>query len=169
MDASLRTPTPADYWEITSWIVDAKSCLQWAGPRLEFPFAVGELPQLLTMTGGESYCLGPRDASPYGFGQHWPRGPNRVHLGRIIVSPALREKGLGSLLVKQLSARAVAVSGANEVTLNVYRDNPGALSLYRKLGFVPVETESRADAIFMRLDAADVWSDPGLPTEQRVE
>lgn len=61
----------------------------------------------------------------------------------------MRRRGLGSLLVRQLQNVAFEIPGTREVTLNVYRDNLGALSLYEALGFVPVESKSRADALFM--------------------
>jgi ribosomal protein S18 acetylase RimI-like enzyme len=44
----------------------------------------------------EGHCLG--------FGQYWPT-PGTLHLGRIIVSPQARGRGLGRVLMQALMAR----------------------------------------------------------------
>ena len=150
MSATLRIPEPADYEVIASWVPDAGSCLRWAGPRVPFPFTAAELPRLLTMAGGRSYCLAEGAASPLGFGQHWVLRPGAVHLGRIIISPAARGRGLGRLLCQLLVAQAIAATGAAEMTLRVFRSNTAALSLYSSLGFSAVEAESSQDVLFMR-------------------
>jgi ribosomal protein S18 acetylase RimI-like enzyme len=144
---------PADYNTIASWIPDAAACLRWAGPRLAFPFSAAELPALLTVAGGESYCLSDGE-EPCGFGQHWVVTPGAVHLGRIILSPAARGKGLGRVLCRQLATKAVQSTGANTVTLRVYHDNTVALALYASLGFTPVEPESDEEVLFMKAEAA---------------
>jgi ribosomal protein S18 acetylase RimI-like enzyme len=113
-----------------------------------FPFSAAELPALISVPNGESYCFA--DGSiPYGFGQHWVHTPGAVHLGRIILSPAVRGKGLGRELCQQLATTAVQRTQATTVTLRVYRDNAAAVALYASLGFAPVETESGQDVLFM--------------------
>jgi ribosomal-protein-alanine N-acetyltransferase len=149
MDCTLRSLHPADYEAITSWVPDASACLRWAGPRVRFPFSAAELPALLTVPNGSSYCLADVTAL-YGFGQHWVVTPGAVHLGRIILSPEMRGQGLGRVLCQQLAAKAMQNTGANTVTLRVYRDNAVAVALYASLGFTPVESESDADLLFMK-------------------
>lgn len=151
MNTALRTPLPVDYLAIASWIPDAKACIRWAGPLLSFPFAAAELEARLSVARGESYCLAEGGNTPYGFGQHFVVEQGLVHLGRIIVSPAVRGKGLGRELCRQLIARATQATGASAVTLRVYRDNPTALHLYLGLGFIPVELRSTEDVLFMEL------------------
>lgn len=161
---SLRATRPADYGEIASWIPDADACIRWAGPRVTFPFSVDELPRLLDVPNGESWCLGDDGAAPRGFGQFWPYEPNAVHLGRIIVSPAVRGKGYGRELCRGLIAKAIQSTGASVVTLRVYRDNATAVALYRSLGFDPVESQSTPYALFMRMQVesfGDAVPEPG--------
>jgi ribosomal protein S18 acetylase RimI-like enzyme len=153
---ALRPTLPSDYTEIASWISDADACMRWAGPRVPFPFSYGELATLLAVAGGESYCLFDGGASACGFGQHWVLTPGSVHLGRIIVSPALRGRGFGRQLCQHLIARAIEATGATAVTLRVYRDNPAAIALYSSLGFVPVEVESAEEVLFMRMPGQSV-------------
>ncbi len=153
MSVTLRIAEPADYEVIASWIPDPQSCLRWAGPRVPFPFTPAELPRLLAMADGRSYCLAERVANPVGFGQYWMLRPAAVHLGRIIVAPAARGRGFGRLLCQLLVARAIEATGATEVTLRVFRDNTTALSLYSSLGFSAIEAESSQEVLFMRRGA----------------
>lgn len=76
-----------------------------------------------------------------------------VHLGRVIVSPALRGTGAGRLLCEKLIARALESTGASRVTLRVYRDNKAARSLYASLGFSVVVSQSTAELLFMSAQA----------------
>jgi [ribosomal protein S18]-alanine N-acetyltransferase len=146
---TLRTPQPDDYAAVASWIPDAKACIRWAGPLVPFPFTAAELPQLLAVSESESYCLVTSDEVPCGFGQHFIVEQGEVHLGRIIVSSAARGKGLGRELCRRLMSRAIQATAANTVTLRVYRDNLAALHLYSSLGFMPVESRSDEEVLFM--------------------
>ncbi|HEY5707546.1 MAG TPA: GNAT family N-acetyltransferase [Terrimicrobiaceae bacterium] len=154
MNVSLRPPTSTDYTLIASWIPDAQTCFRWAGPRVSFPFSASELPQVLAIPGGESYCLTDGGSEPLGFGQHWPRADGTVHLLRVIVSPTLRGRGFGRELCNQLIARALEFGGADTVTLNVCRDNSAAIALYESLGFARAGSKSSGESLFMRLSAS---------------
>jgi [ribosomal protein S18]-alanine N-acetyltransferase len=153
VNVALRSARPADYEAIAAWIPDAEACLRWAGPRVAFPFSAAQLPHLLSVDGCASYCWSDGGSAACGFGQHWPHESGAVHLGRIIVSPALRGRGLGRELCRQLCARAIESAGASTVTLNVYRDNAVAVALYRSLGFAPIEARSSPEAFLMRMHA----------------
>lgn len=153
MNASLRAPISSDYVAIASWIPDATAGLRWAGPRLPFPFSASDLPALLAVPGGGefSYCLVDDSASPCGFGQHWVLQPGAVHLGRIIVAPKARGRGLGWMLCQQLISAALRSTSATAVTLRAYRDNFTAVELYSSLGFSEVAAESTDDVLFMKM------------------
>jgi [ribosomal protein S18]-alanine N-acetyltransferase len=45
--------------------------------------------------------------------------------------------------------RAIQATAANTTTLRVYRDNLAALHLYSSLGFMPVESRSDEEVLFM--------------------
>lgn len=156
MQTTLRTPEKADYKTIGSWIPDKKACTRWAGPSVPFPFAAANLPELLAVEGGSSYCLSDSDNRCVGFGQFWPGKQGAVHIGRIIISPETRGKGAGRLLCEKLMAKAWQSTGASTVTLRVYRDNPAARSLYSSLGFSVIESESTDDLLFMSATANEV-------------
>lgn len=151
MHATLRPPRPSDFEAVVSWIPDAAACLCWAGPRLAFPFTAAELEAGLALVDGASHCLAEAEGlgAPLAFGQHWVNTPGAVHLGRIIVAPEARGQGLGRILCQQLMVKAIEHTSASTLTLRVYRQNMTAAALYASLGFVAVEDQSSADALFM--------------------
>jgi len=155
MNLFLRPARASDYPVIGSWISDAESCARWAGPQLAYPFDSTALPVLLDKPGAHALVLidvsvvsGDADA-PLGFAQYWQRDETRVHLGRIIVSPAARGKGYGKILCESLLSTALEHSRLPIVSLRVYRDNLAALSLYRQMGFKVVESDSNPDVLAM--------------------
>jgi RimJ/RimL family protein N-acetyltransferase len=105
--------------------------------------------------------VSPEDAL-IGFGQFWPRDDRTVHLGRIIVAPQNRGFGLSMVLCKFLIAEALHTTNAEKITLRVYRDNQAALSVYSKLGFISVESESNSEVLAMESKANSAFRRPAL-------
>lgn len=105
---------------------------------------------MLAHPGSRSYSLSDEKLTLYGFAQHWQSTPAEEHLGRIIVAPQARGKGLGRVLCQQLIDCCLCRKRRIGITLRVYRDNAAALALYRSFGFLPCETESSVDVLFMR-------------------
>jgi ribosomal-protein-alanine N-acetyltransferase len=133
MKLRLRTPIPSDFYEISSWVPSKEASTRWAGAQLNHPFAPTELQNFLSVPRSgleiQSYCLCCEDGSPHGFGQYWSLGANNMHLGRIIVSPMVRGKGVGRQLCLQLMQLAASQMKTSVFTLRVYRDNLSALAL----------------------------------------
>lgn len=72
------------------------------------------------------------------IGRLWVhRTVDEVRVLDIRIAPAHRGQGVGGRLLRDLQAEAAA-RGAR-VTLTVAVDNPGALRLYERLGFVEVD------------------------------
>ena len=74
------------------------------------------------------------DGGPVASAGLW-LAPDAGHVLRLVVVPERRREGLGARLVAELLRRS-ARRGRPEVTCEVRRSNVGALSLYRRLGFV---------------------------------
>lgn len=148
MSLTLRPARPSDFLALSAWIPDAAACTRWAGPGVPFPFAPEALGGLLEARKRPSYGLW-EDGALAAFGQHWVLTPGRVHLGRLIVAPGARGRGLGRGLCRRLMAKAVRATGAQVLTLRVYRDNAAARSLYASLGFQPVPSGSTDEVLFM--------------------
>jgi ribosomal protein S18 acetylase RimI-like enzyme len=85
-----------------------------------------------------------------GFGQYWLTAPGTAHLGRIIVSPQARGRGLGRVLMQVVVCRGLRSPDVQRLSLRVYRDNVAAVALYRDLGFQPVEDASTPELLFMQ-------------------
>lgn len=148
----MRIAKISDFETISSWIPDAAAARRWAGPLLSFPFAAADLPAALAIPGCEtsSLCLVNDDQAPLGFGQYWVFQVDAVHLGRIIVDPNARGRGLGRRLCQQLIEAAIEATRAKAVTLRAYRDNATAVALYESMGFSEVAAESTDEILFMR-------------------
>lgn len=138
-----------DYNAVATWLPDAAATLRWAGPNVVFPFDAVQLPSQVQVPGGTSYVLC-EGSECVAFGQHWVLKPQSVHLGRLVVAPSHRGKGLGRELCRQLITAAVTSTKARSVTLRVYKDNQVAQSLYASLGFECEAEESDGQVLFMR-------------------
>ena len=150
----LHAPRAGDYAALATWVTDAMACARWAGPLIRFPLDAATLPAALAIGDNTSYFLAKETA--LAFGQHRVIEAGGVHLGRIIVAPAMRGTGLGRVLVEQLITKALAATSAGHVTLRVYRDNPQALALYRGFGFEMIDEKSDHAVYFMRVDTASL-------------
>jgi RimJ/RimL family protein N-acetyltransferase len=71
----------------------------------------------------------------FAFGQLVRKEENRFHLGRLIVGPDSRGKGLGRQMVQWFMNHAVE-QGAARISLNVDPGNETAIRLYASLGFM---------------------------------
>ncbi|MBZ0301836.1 MAG: GNAT family N-acetyltransferase [Anaerolineae bacterium] len=82
--------------------------------------------------GTGAVVLGPTDeAIGYGQGMLWPRC---AEVSDLIIAPGYRRQGLGTALIQYL-VRAIRDLNADCVDIGAALSNPGAVSLYRRLGF----------------------------------
>ncbi|GHT81262.1 hypothetical protein AGMMS49960_16730 [Betaproteobacteria bacterium] len=109
---------------------------------------------LLVGEGTSSFSLVNSADDVLGFGQLVEKNLNTVRLARIIVAPHVRGRGLGKTLCQLLLAKSANLPGAEILTLNVYRDNPVAISLYSSLGFVETPPHPRPDVLSMQRSTA---------------
>lgn len=82
-----------------------------------------------------------------GFGQVIKKTESVSHLARIMTSPESRGKGYGIELCNYLVS--IATESGNMITLNVYRTNQAAVTLYSRLGFSEDKDKSTSENIFM--------------------
>ncbi len=150
MEPNLRPVQPSNYAIVASWPESAGATQRWAGPGVPFPLPPERFAQVLELEVRPGWALLDEQGVCVGFGQYWMTGAGTAHLGRIIVSPLARGRGLGRLLVQSLSAQALRESGIQRLTLRVYRDNSAAVALYRDLGFQQVEASSTPELLFMQ-------------------
>ena len=132
-----RQATGTDLKIISSWIGSAEECRLWAGEKMPYPVDFDKLPEIIGLFLNDSRTLFV-DRETAGFGQLVRRSGNRLHLARVIISPNNRGKGLGRRLVEHLLKRAISQEPA-KISLNVARDNPVAIRLYERLGFIKAD------------------------------
>ncbi|MCB1037221.1 MAG: GNAT family N-acetyltransferase, partial [Acidobacteria bacterium] len=95
--------------ELASWFQDVDSCRQWGGPNFRFPFSAETFRADLRWGEMASWSLC-EDGRLAAFGQYYERR-GRCHLARLAVAPADRGRGLGTLLVEELSRRGLRELG----------------------------------------------------------
>ncbi|AWT14513.1 N-acetyltransferase [Stenotrophomonas maltophilia] len=150
MEPNLYAVQPSHYASIAGWLDSAAATQRWAGPGVPFPLPPERFAQVLELAARPGWALLAEQGQCLGFGQYWMTDAGTAHLGRIIVSPLARGRGLGRLLMQALSAQAMCEAGAQCLTLRVYRDNAAAVSLYRDLGFQQVDASSTPELLFMQ-------------------
>jgi ribosomal protein S18 acetylase RimI-like enzyme len=122
---------------LVPWIRDTRQCLLWAGNKVRFPLQVPRLADEIEFTPANAWCLCDNGAM-IGFGQILRRAPARAHFARLIVTPDLRGHGYGTALCKKMLETAMQWPAYEIATLNVFRSNLVAQSLYTRMGFYPV-------------------------------
>lgn len=149
MDYVLQPVQPSQFAVVAGWLDSPEATLRWAGPGVPFPLPAEAFAAALALPSRPGWTLQDADGTCLGFGQYWRTTPGSMHLGRIIVSPQARGRGLGRELMTALCAEALRSSAAVQLTLKVYRDNQAAVALYRDLGFVASEDASTPELLFM--------------------
>ena len=114
--------------EVRNAMTDAKAYELW-------------LPSLSLNTDRET-LVACADDSPVGIARIGsdPDFPARGHLFSLYVDPKSAGKGFGKALLTA-ALEKLSVRKFNETSLWVFKANPGAISLYKKLGFVPTGRE----------------------------
>jgi len=149
MTERLQPVQSLHYASIASWLDSVVSTRRWAGPGVAFPLAPDCLAHALQLEARPGWVLLDAHDNCLGFGQYWLTDADTAHLGRIIVSPQARGRGLGRVLVQSLSGQALKEGRVRRLTLRVYRDNVAAIARYRTLGFVASKRDATAELLFM--------------------
>lgn len=135
MKYTLQPANPESLQIVLTWIETPEQLKLWGGSALTFPPMLDQTWQEIGATSQNTFSLNDTEGSLVGFGQTLFREPGKVHLGRIIISPAVRGKGIGRILCQKLIQAGSTHCQPSEFTLNVYRDNTPAFNLYTSLGF----------------------------------
>ena len=131
---NLVKPTIEHFQQMTAWVHTRHDVLQWAGPNARFPMTPKSLMKDFKLTELISYSLLNQNAQFVAFGQCYER-LGCCHLGRLIVAPEHRGKGLVNNLIHQLSAIGCAELNTQRCSLFVFEDNAAAINAYNKCGF----------------------------------
>src|SRR5690606_22329430 len=140
-----------------AWFPDRRSCDVWGGQKFRYPFTADTFLEDSRSRVLPSYVLVGEAGELLAFGQYYLRA-GRCHLGRLVVSPAHRGRGVGQRLVQQLATLGSARLGVRECSLFVVPDNAPAIRLYERLGFRPMaypEADAEVEAFTYMTVSAD--------------
>lgn len=119
--------------EVAGWPSSTEEVRRWAGSGAGFPVGASVFRLWHADPDVRQYVLCDGDAL-VGYGEVWI---DEVELGRIIVRPASRVRGVGKRFVVLLLERA-ALSGFPDAFVRVVPDNHIAIGCYRSAAFSPV-------------------------------
>jgi ribosomal protein S18 acetylase RimI-like enzyme len=119
--------------QVLSWFSDAREVFYWGGPDISFPLELQCFKSQAKWHKNHSWVL-LCGTETVAFGQIYLR-LERCHLGRLVVAPEHRGKGLGAELIERLIQAGQELLGCSEASLFVLTDNQPAMHLYRRLGF----------------------------------
>jgi len=130
--------TAADIDRLIGWIPDATFLLQWAGPTLSWPLTRDQLERDLHKGAGHlMYRAVAADSTVVGHIEikAVDRDHRNAMLGRILIDPAQRGRGLATPLVNAALAICFDELCLHRVGLRVFAHNTGAIAAYQRVGF----------------------------------
>jgi RimJ/RimL family protein N-acetyltransferase len=153
--------------EISRWATSVEEVRRWSGSDSGFPVDVSVFQHWHADPDVNPYVLCDGDAL-IGYGEVWiDETEHEVELGRIIVRPESRGRGVGKRFVILLLERA-AFSGFPDAFVRAVPDNHAAIACYRNAGFSLVPESVReqynrgqpVDYVWMRHPLTDNGSGP---------
>jgi ribosomal protein S18 acetylase RimI-like enzyme len=137
-----------------------QALLTW--PFAEQPFYEGQVKRLLEndiphrvlYSFGLVWVYRDPDSNTVGFGtldvckeyERFSKGKHHCYIPLLAVNPAFQKRGHGRSIVQHLIGEAVLIARSpgnfsDRLFLDVYTANQGAISLYEKCGFVPLNPD----------------------------
>jgi len=120
--------------ELMSWFNNAQELENWSGPNFRYPYNLSSFIDDLKLSTLNSFVLVSKQSEFLAFGQYYQR-LGRCHLGRLIVNPKCRGKGLALELMRHLCELGLNDLELNECSLFVLTHNKSAIKAYEKFGF----------------------------------
>jgi len=120
--------------ELMSWFNNAQELENWSGPNFRYPYNFSSFIDDLKLSTLNSFVLVSKQSEFLAFGQYYQR-LGRCHLGRLIVNPKCRGKGLALELMRHLCELGLNDLELNECSLFVLTHNKSAIKAYEKFGF----------------------------------
>ena len=133
---------PADIPLIKEWLPTLESVVQWGGPFFDYPVTDEALLELIALHAGEEpmrecwMVIDDGDESVGHFQLAFEKRIRGATLGRVLLAPDRRARGLARPLVDLAVAQAFARDWVHRIELRVYDFNTPAIAAYRRAGFV---------------------------------
>ena len=149
-----RPASADDYARLVQWVPDAAALYLFAGPSFVWPPTVAQFEQLATRPGLSAWVLDDdQHQAAWGHFDLTTQGRS-ARLGRVIINPRYRGRGLGHTLTRAAIERA-RVLEMSEIRLAVVADNEPALKAYRRAGFEEVVDPERPQFTAMAYQISD--------------
>jgi len=143
-----------DYARVVEWVPDAAALYLFAGPSLVWPPTVAQLEQLAMRPGLSAWMVDDdQHEAAWGHFDLTTQGRS-ARLGRVIIDPRYRGRGLGLSLTLAAIERA-RVLELSEVRLAVVADNEPAVRAYRRAGFEEIVDPERPEFTAMAYQISD--------------
>ena len=131
----LIEPLDSHVLEMMAWFSNEADLKQWAGPNFRYPFNLFTFTEDLKISPMSTFSLVSEEDEFLGFGQYDQR-LDKCHLGRLVVNPKLRGKGVIAELIKGISEQGTKRLNVKACSLFVLSHNQSAIKAYQKAGFV---------------------------------
>jgi ribosomal protein S18 acetylase RimI-like enzyme len=120
--------------EMMSWFSNEQDLANWSGPNFRYPFNLSSFVEDIKLTTLNSFALVSNESDFLAFGQYYLR-LGKCHLGRLIVNPKCRGKGIALELMRHLCELGLKELAVKESSLFVLAHNKNAIKAYEKFGF----------------------------------
>ncbi|MGI5330528.1 GNAT family N-acetyltransferase [Actinomadura nitritigenes] len=138
----MRAFAEADAPALVSWVDGPATLVMWSGPSgFTWPLDRAQLARYSAKAGPGlriwTFTDEENPAEPVAHASLAvdPQG-RTARLGRVLVDPAQRGRGLGAALVRAVQRVAFDEVGVHRLGLGVFAHNGTAIALYERLGFV---------------------------------
>ena len=112
-------------------------------PKAMFPLTVAQLRNAIAQRSDATVIESGGEVVAFANFYRWEAGC--CSIGNVIVSPAVRGRGVGRYLIEWMVELAFSKHRANEVTISCFNKNVSGLLFYPKLGFQSYAVEERKD------------------------
>jgi ribosomal protein S18 acetylase RimI-like enzyme len=130
----LIEPIESHLIEMMSWFSNKQDLENWSGPNFRYPFNLSSFTFDLKLNTLNSFALVSNESEFLAFGQYYLR-LGKCHLGRLIVNPKCRGKGIALELMRQICVLGINELEVEECSLFVLTHNESAIKAYEKFGF----------------------------------
>jgi RimJ/RimL family protein N-acetyltransferase len=134
----LRAFTTSDIPRLLSWIDGPEMLTLWSGRGFSWPLDEGQLVEHAARISPVQriWAVEANGGKVVGHVEFGVQVDRVGRLGRVLVAPAARGRGLGAATVRAALRVAFDELGMHRVGLGVFTHNTAAIRLYERLGFV---------------------------------
>lgn len=134
---TMRKLQELDYPVICNFFAN-KEELRYSFPRAAFPLEIDKFHEIISARSDPSVIT--KDNSPIGFADLYNIFENEeCYIGNFIIDKNFRKQGLAHQLLEQMISKIINQYSVKKIKLVCFCENRGALLLYKKFDFQPVE------------------------------